>query len=107
MVIQETELKHRIVKQAINSVRSNHKIDEISLLAVSKELNIEFSELTKYFNSMEDIFLELQKKDWRLTFKFLDKKIKKAKTPGDYKSLFDDFLADFVANLSSDADLHW
>ena len=50
MVIQETELKHRIVKQAINSVRSNHKIDEISLLAVSKELNIEFSELTKYFN---------------------------------------------------------
>ena len=107
MVIQETELKHRIVKQAINSVRSNHKIDEISLLAVSKELNIEFSELTKYFNSMEDIFLELQKKDWRLTFKFLDKKIKKAKTPGDYKSLFDDFLADFVSNLSPDADIHW
>ena len=32
MVIQETELKHRIVKQAINSVRSNQKIDEISLL---------------------------------------------------------------------------
>ena len=107
MVIEETELKHKIVKQAVNSVRKDRKVDEVSLLAISKELNIEFSELTKYFNTMEDLFLDLQKRDWNSTFRSLDKKIKKAKTPGDYKSVFDDFLADFVANLSSDADLHW
>ena len=107
MVIKETELKHKIVKQAVNSVRKDRKVDEVSLLAISKELNIEFSELTKYFNSMEDLFLDLQKRDWKSTFKLLDKRIKKAKTPGDYKSLFDSFLADFVTNLSSDADIHW
>ena len=107
MVIQETELKHQIVKQAVNSVRKDRKVDEVSLLAISKELNIEFSELTKYFNSMEDLFLDLQKKDWKSTFKLLDKRVKKAKTPGDFKSLFDNFLADFVMNLSPDADIHW
>ena len=107
MVIKETELKHKIVKQAVNSVRKDRKVDEVSLLAISKELNIEFSELTKYFNSMEDLFLDLQKRDWKSTFKLLDKRVKKAKTPGDYKSLFDNFLADFVMNLSPDADIHW
>ena len=107
MVIKETELKHQIVKQAVNSVRKDRKVDEVSLLAISKELNIEFSELTKYFNSMEDLFLDLQKRDWKSTFKLLDKRVKKAKTPGDYKSLFDNFLADFVMNLSPDADIHW
>ena len=107
MVIKETELKHKIVKQAVNSVRKDRKVDEVSLLAISKELNIEFSELTKYFNSMEDLFLDLQKKDWKSTFKLLDKRVKKAKTPGDFKSLFDNFLADFVMNLSPDADIHW
>ena len=107
MVIKETELKHKIVKQAVNSVRKDRKVDEVSLLAISKELNIEFSELTKYFNSMEDLFLDLQKRDWKSTFKLLDKRIKKAKTPGDFKSLFDSFLAYFVSNLSPDADIHW
>ena len=107
MVIKETELKHQIVKQAVNSVRKDRKVDEVSLLAISKELNIEFSELTKYFNSMEDLFLDLQKRDWKSTFKLLDKRIKKAKTPGDFKSLFDSFLAYFVSNLSPDADIHW
>ena len=107
MVIKETELKHQIVKQAVNSVRKDRKVDEVSILAISKELNIEFSELTKYFNSMEDLFLDLQKRDWKSTFKLLDKRVKKAKTPGDFKSLFDNFLADFVMNLSPDADIHW
>ena len=56
---------------------------------------------------MEDIFLEQQKKNWKSTFKRLDKSVKKAKTPGDFKSLFDNFLEDFVSELSINADLHW
>ena len=48
MVIKETELKHQIVKQAVNSVRKDRKVDEVSLLAISKELNIEFSESVSY-----------------------------------------------------------
>jgi len=37
----------------------------------------------------------------------LDKRLKKAKNPGDFKSLFDKFLEDFVSELSLNADLHW
>jgi len=107
MTSEKTKLKDRIVRQAINSVRKNHKVDEVSLLNISKELGVEFSDITKYFSSMEDIFLEQQKKNWKSTFKSLNKKIKKARTPGDFKNIFDSFLEEFVKDLSSDADLHW
>ena len=104
---KEIQLKNKIVKQAISSVRKDHKVDEVSLLSISKELNVDFSEITKYYTSMEDIFLEQQKKNWKSTFKMLDKRIKKAKNPGDFKSLFDKFLEDFVSDLGLNADLHW
>ena len=104
---KEIELKDKIVKQAINSVRKDRKVDVVSLLAISKELNVDFSEVTKYYTSIEDIFLEQQKKNWKSTFKMLDKRLKKAKNPGDFKSLFDKFLEDFVSDLGLNADLHW
>jgi len=104
---KDIQLKDKIVQQAIRSVRKDHKVDEVSLLAISKELNVDFSEVTKYYTSMEDIFLVEQKKNWKSTFKSLDKRLKKAKTPGDFKSLFDKFLEDFVSELSVNADLHW
>ena len=107
MIRKEIELKDKIVKQAISSVRKNRKVDVVSLLAISKELNVDFYEVTKYYTSMEDIFLEQQKKDWKSTFKMLDKRLKKAKNPGDFKSLFDKFLEDFVSDLGLNADLHW
>ncbi len=104
---KEIQLKDKIVQQAIRSVRKDHKVDEVSLLAISKELNVDFSEVTKYYTSMEDIFLEQQKKNWKSTYRSLDKKTKGAKTPGDFKSVFDTFLEDFVSDLGADADLHW
>ena len=104
---KDIQLKDKIVTQAIRLVRKDHKVDEVSLLAISKELNVDFSEITDYYSSMEDIFLEQQKKNWKSTFKRLDKSVKKAKTPGDFKSLFDNFLEDFVSELSINADLHW
>jgi len=104
---KETKLKNKIVKQAINSVRRDHKVDVVSLLSISKELNVDFSIITKYYTSMEDIFLEQQKKNWKSTYRSLDKKTKGAKTPGDFKSVFDTFLEDFVSDLGADADLHW
>ena len=61
--VRKKELKDRIVKQAISSVRRNHKVDEVSLLSLSKELEVDFSEVTKYYTSMEDIFFEQQKKN--------------------------------------------
>ena len=107
MTGKETQLKDKIVKQAIRSVRKDKKVDEISLLSLSRELDVEFLEVTKYYASMEDIFLDQQKDNWKQTHKSLNKKIKKAKTPGDFKSVFDSFLEDFVSDLGPDADLHW
>ena len=104
---KEIELKDKIVKRAISSVRKDRKVDVVSLLAISKELNVDFSEITKYYTSMEDIFLEQQKKNWKSIHKSLNRKTKKAKTPGDFKKVFDTFLEDFVSDLGPDADLNW
>jgi len=107
MTGKETQLKDKIVKQAIRSVRNDKKVGAVSLLSLSRELDVEFLEVTKYYASMEDIFLDQQKDNWKQTHKSLNKKIKKAKTPGDFKSVFDSFLEDFVSDLGPDADLHW
>ena len=107
MTDKEIQLKDKIVQQAIKSVRRDKKVDVVSLLSISKELSVEFSEITKYYSSMEDIFLLQQKDNWKTTYKTLDKNIKKAKTPGDFKKVFDSFLEDFVLELGPDADLHW
>ena len=103
----QTKLRERIIQEGVSSVRRLRKIDEIHLLTISKELDIDYSEVTKYYSSMEDIFYLQQKKNWRAIHKVLDRKIRKARTPGDFKKIFDDFLEDFVNDLSSDADLHW
>ena len=104
---KEKQLKDKIVKQAIQSFRKNKKVDEFSLLSLSKELDVDFLDLTKFYTSMEGIFLDQQKDDWKQTYKSLNKKIKKSKTPGDFKNVFDSFLEDFVSDLGPDADLHW
>jgi len=104
---QKTKLRDRIIKEGIYSVRRLRKIDEIHFLTISKELGIDYSEVTKYYASMEDIFHLQQIKNWKAIHKVLDKKVKEARTPGEFKKIFDDFLEDFVNTLSSDADLHW
>tara|TARA_B100000686_G_scaffold286996_1_gene312169 strand:+ start:11179 stop:11760 length:582 start_codon:yes stop_codon:yes gene_type:complete len=104
---EDQELKAKIVVQAVNSVRRDPKVSGINLLSISKELGVEFTDITKYYSSMEDIFLDQQKANWKSVYKSLNKKINKAKTPGDFKKVFDTFLEDFVSDLSSDADLHW
>ena len=107
MLKKEIKLKDKIVKQAIRTVRRSKKVDEINLLSISKELEVDFSEITKYYSSMEDIFLEEQKSNWKNPHKSLNKKIKMAKTPGDFKNVFDSFLEDFVLALGPDAYLNW
>ncbi len=104
---KEKQLKDKIVKQAIQSFRKNKKVDEFSLLSLSKELDVDFLDLTKFYGSMEGIFLDQQKDNWKQTYKSLNKKIKKSKNPGDFKNVFDSFLEDFVSDLGPDADLHW
>ena len=100
-----TNLKDKVVKKAISSLRKNKRIEQLSFAAISKELNVEIEEIRAFYTTTEDIFLEAQKKDWESLHRYWDKQIKKAKTPGDFKNAFELFFERFVETLSNDADL--
>ena len=105
MVNSPIKLKARAVKRAISSLRKDKRVEAINLGLIAKELDVSLEVLQTYYSSGEDIFIKAQKKDWDSLHRYWDKRIKKAKTPGDYKDAFDSFFERFVETLSEDADL--
>ena len=100
-----TNLKDKVVNRAVNSLRKNKRIEQISFAAIAKELDTNIDEISSFYTTTEDIFLEAQKKDWESLHRYWDKHIKKANTPGDFKYAFEIFFERFVETLSKDADL--
>ena len=100
-------LKDRVVNRAVSSLRKNKRIEQISFAAIAKELDVGINEITSFYSTTEDIFLQAQKKDWESLHRYWDKQIKKAKTPGDFKRAFEIFFERFVETLSKDADLRF
>ena len=100
-----SNLKDKVVNRAINSLRRNKRIEQISFAAIAHELDTTIDEISSFYTTTEDIFLEAQKKDWESLHRYWDKNIKKAKTPGDFKNAFEIFFERFVETLSKDADL--
>ena len=100
-----TNLKDKVVNRAVNSLRKNKRIEQISFAAIAKELDRSIDEISSFYTTTEDIFLEAQKKDWESLHRYWDKHIKKANTPGDFKNAFEIFFERFVETLSKDADL--
>ena len=100
-----TNLKDKVVNRAVNSLRRNKRIEQISFAAIAKELDTTIDEISSFYTTTEDIFLEAQKKDWESLHRYWDKHIKKANTPGDFKNAFEIFFERFVETLSKDADL--
>ena len=107
MVKLSPNLKDKVVNKAVNSLRKNKSIEQLSFAAIAKELDVGIDELTTFYNTTEDIFLDAQKKDWESLHRYWDKQIKKAKTPGDFKRAFEIFFERFVETLSKDADLRF
>ena len=105
MLKSTSNLKDKVVTRAINSLRRNKRIEQISFAAIAKELGTTIDEISSFYTTTEDIFLEAQKKDWETLHRYWDKHIKKAKTPGDFKNAFEIFFERFVETLSMDADL--
>ena len=105
MINTPSKLKDRVVKRAINNLRKDKRVESINLALIANELDVSLEVLQKYYSSAEDIFLKAQKKDWDSLHRYWDKRIKKAKTPGDYKDAFESFFERFVETLSDDADL--
>ena len=102
-----TNLKDKVVNRAVSSLRKNKRIEQISFVAIAKELDVGIDEITSFYTTTEDIFLQAQKKDWASLHRHWDKQIKKAKTPGDFKRAFEIFFERFVETLSKDADLRF
>ena len=100
-------LKDRVVNRAVNSLRKNKRIEQISFAAIAEELDVSIDDITSFYATTEDIFLQAQKKDWESLHRYWDKQIKKAKTPGDFKNAFEIFFERFVETLSKDADLRF
>ena len=100
-----SNLKDKVVKRAVNSLRKSKRIEQLSFVAIANELNVSVDEIQAFYTTTEDIFLEAQKKDWELLHRYWDKQIRKAKTPGDFKNAFEIFFERFVETLSDDADL--
>lgn len=100
-------LKDKVVNRAVNSLRKNKRIEQISFAAIAKELDVSIDDITSFYATTEDIFLQAQKKDWESLHRYWDKQIKKAKTPGDFKNAFEIFFERFVETLSKDADLRF
>ena len=100
-------LKDKVVNRAVNSLRKNKRIEQISFAAIAEELDVSIEDITSFYATTEDIFLQAQKKDWELLHRYWDKQIKKAKTPGDFKNAFEIFFERFVETLSKDADLRF
>ena len=102
-----TNLKDKVVSKAVSSLRKNKRIEQISFAAIAKELDVGINEITSFYSTTEDIFLQAQKKDWESLHRYWDKQIKKAKTPGDFKRAFEIFFERLVETLSKDADLRF
>ena len=100
-------LKDKVVNRAVNSLRKNKRIEQISFAAIAEELYVSIDDITSFYATTEDIFLQAQKKDWESLHRYWDKQIKKAKTPGDFKNAFEIFFERFVETLSKDADLRF
>jgi len=105
MNIASNNLKDKVVNKAISSLRKNKRIEQVSIPAIAAELNVSIEEISSFYTTTEDIFLEAQRKDWESLHRFWDRHIKKSKTPGDFKNSFEIFFEKFVDSLSKDADL--
>ena len=102
-----SNLKDKVVNKAVNSLRKSKRIEQISFASIAVELDVGIDEITSFYSTTEDIFLQAQKKDWESLHRYWDKQIKKAKTPGDFKRAFEIFFERFVETLSKDADLRF
>ena len=102
-----SNLKDKVVNKAVNSLRKSKRIEQISFASIASELDVGIDEITSFYSTTEDIFLQAQKKDWESLHRYWDKQNKKAKTPGDFKRAFEIFFERFVETLSKDADLRF
>ena len=102
---KQTENKVRIINKTFESVkRDNKSLGSVSLEEVAKELSMPLEELTSFFLTVEDIYLNEQLRNNRRTEKYLESGLSKVKTANDAKALFENSIRMYVENLEDYAD---
>ena len=102
---KKTENKVRIINKTFESVkRDNKSIENVSLEEVAKELSMPLEELTSFFLTVEDIYLNEQLRNNRRIEKYLESGLSKIKTANDAKALFENSIRVYVESLEDYAD---
>ena len=83
-----SNLKEKVVKRAVNSLRKSKRIEQLSFVAIANELNVSVDEIQAFYTTTEDIFVEAQKKDWESLHRYWDRHIKKSKTPRSFRFFY-------------------
>ena len=102
----DVQKKVKIIQKAMDSIRKSDKtLHTIAFPRLAQELDIPFDEITEFFLSIEDIFLNEQKRVNRKIESFLETGLKNAKTANDAKELLETTFLTFIELLPDYSDL--
>ena len=102
----DVKKKVRIIHKAMESIRkSDNTLHTISFQRLAKELNMPFEELTDFFLNIEEVFLNEQRRVNLKLEQFIERGLNNAKTPNEFKQLFEDLTTEFIDRLPDYADL--
>ena len=105
---KQTENKVRIINKTFESVkRDNKSLGSVTLEEVAKELSMPLEELTSFFLTVEDIYLNEQQRSNRKLRNFLESGLSEVKTANHAKELFENTIRMFVKSLPDYADVVW
>ena len=105
---KKTQSKVRIIEKTFEAIKRDEKgLANTSLLRVAEELSMPFEELTSFFLTVEDIYLNEQQRINKKIERVLESGLSKANTANDAKDLFENSIRMFVENLPEYADVMW
>jgi len=94
---KKTQSKVKIIEKTFESIKRDDKgLANTSLLRVAEELSMPYEELTSFFLTIEDVYLNEQERINRFLEKYLESGLSEVKTANDAKSLFENTISQFV-----------
>ena len=94
----EKKLRKKIIDQAIKDLVKGG-LRSITMPVLARELDVEESEVFEFFSSREEVLVAQQERLWKKQFSRVNRLIKKAKTPADFKEAFESFFDILVNSL--------
>ncbi len=95
------KLRKKIIDQAIKDLIKGG-LRSLNMSVIAQELKVDESEVFEFFSSREEILVAQQERVWKKQLLKVNKLIKKAKTPADFKEIFEFFLDNFVDSIRED-----